>query len=93
MFDHSFKHIMDWGLGFIVNNNQYGIDTIRYGYGPRASWRTVGHGGHRSSVAFADPKHGLAVASVFNGTPSDDLHDQRVRAVLTALYEDLEIPA
>ena len=89
MFDHSFKHVMDWGLGFIVNNNQYGIDTIRYGYGPYASWRTYGHSGHRSSVAFADPKHGLAVAIVFNGTPSDDAHDQRIRAVLGAIYSDL----
>jgi CubicO group peptidase (beta-lactamase class C family) len=89
MFDHSFKHIMDWGLGFIVNNNQYGVQTIRYGYGPHASWRTFGHSGHRSSVAFADPKHELAVALVFNGTPGDDAHDQRVRSVLTALYEDL----
>ncbi len=89
MFDHSFKHVMDWGLGFIVNNNQYGIDTIRYGYGPRASWRTFGHSGHRSSVAFADPKHQLAVALVFNGTPGDEAHDRRVREVLRALYEDL----
>jgi CubicO group peptidase (beta-lactamase class C family) len=89
MFDHSFKHIMDWGLGFIVNNNQYGVDTVRYGYGPRASWRTFGHSGHRSSVAFADPKHDLAVALVFNGTPNDAVHDQRVRSVLTAIYEDL----
>ena len=93
MFDHSFKHIMDWGLGFIVNNNQYGIDTIRYGYGPRASWRTYGHSGHRSSVAFADPKHGLAVALVFNGTPSEEVHDRRVRSVLAALYEDLGVSA
>jgi CubicO group peptidase (beta-lactamase class C family) len=93
MYDHSFKHIMDWGLGFIVNNNQYGIDTIRYGYGPRASWRTFGHSGHRSSVAFADPKHQLAVALVFNGTPAEEAHDQRVRAALTALYEDLGLTA
>jgi CubicO group peptidase (beta-lactamase class C family) len=89
MYDHSFKHIMDWGLGFIVNNNQYGIDTIRYGYGPHASWRTYGHSGHRSSIAFADPKYGLAVALVFNGTPADAVHDMRMRSVLTAIYEDL----
>lgn len=37
MFDHTFKHVMDWGLGFIPNNNQYGINTIRYGYGPHAT--------------------------------------------------------
>jgi CubicO group peptidase (beta-lactamase class C family) len=89
MFDLTFKHVMDWGLGFIVNNNQYGIDTVRYGYGPKASWRTYGHSGHRSSVAFADPKRGLAAAIVFNGTPGEEAHDRRVRAVLTALYEDL----
>jgi CubicO group peptidase (beta-lactamase class C family) len=91
MFDHSFKHVMDWGLGFIVNNNQYGVDTVRYGYGPHAAWRTYGHSGQKSSVAFADPKHQLAVALVFNGTPSDEAHDKRVRSVLTALYEDLEL--
>jgi CubicO group peptidase (beta-lactamase class C family) len=91
MYDHSFKHIMDWGLGFIVNNNQYGVDNIRYGYGPHASWRTFGHSGHRSSIAFADPKHNLAVALVFNGTPADAIHDQRMRTVLNAIYEDLEL--
>jgi CubicO group peptidase (beta-lactamase class C family) len=89
MFDHTFKHIMDWGLGFIVNNNQYGIDTVRYGYGPHASWRTYGHSGHQSSVAFADPHHGLVVAIVFNGTPGEAAHDRRVRSVLTAVYEDV----
>lgn len=89
MFDHTFKHVMDWGLGFIVNNNQYGIDTVRYGYGPYASWRAYGHSGHQSSVAFADPKHALAAAIVFNGTPGEAAHDQRVRSVLSALYEDL----
>jgi CubicO group peptidase (beta-lactamase class C family) len=80
---------MDWGLGFIPNNNQYGVDTIRYGYGPHASWRTFGHSGHQSSVAFMDVKNRLVVAIVFNGTPGEDEHDRRVRAVLTALYEDL----
>jgi CubicO group peptidase (beta-lactamase class C family) len=91
MFDHTFKHVMDWGLGLIPNNNQYGVDTIRYGYGPHASWRTFGHSGHQSSVAFADPKHQLVVAVVFNGTPGEVQHDQRIRSVLTALYEDLHL--
>jgi hypothetical protein len=40
-------------------------------------------------VAFADPEHGLAVALAFNGTPANDAHEQRIRAVLDALYEDL----
>jgi CubicO group peptidase (beta-lactamase class C family) len=89
MFDHTFKHVMDWGLGFIVNSNQYGIDTVPYGYGPHASWRTFGHSGYQSSVAFADPKNELVVAIVFNGTPGEAEHDQRVRNVLSALYTDL----
>ncbi len=89
MFDQTFSHIMDWGLGFIPNNNQYGIDTIRYGYSPLASWRTFGHGGNQSSVAFADPKRKLAAALIFNGTPGDAEHDQRLRSALTLLYENL----
>jgi CubicO group peptidase (beta-lactamase class C family) len=91
MFDHTFKHVMDWGLGFIPNNNQYGIDTIRYGYGPHAAWRTFGHSGHQSSVGFADPKQQLVVALVFNGTPGEAAHDARVRRVLSAIYADLRL--
>jgi CubicO group peptidase (beta-lactamase class C family) len=89
MFDQTFSHIMDWCLGFIPSNNQYGIDTIRYGYSPLASWRTFGHGGNQSSVAFADPKHKLVAAVIFNGTPGDAEHDQRLRSALTTLYENL----
>jgi CubicO group peptidase (beta-lactamase class C family) len=91
MFDESFKHVMDWGLGFIVNNNQYGVDTVPYGYGPHASWRTFGHSGYQSSVAFADPKNELVMAIVFNGTADEARHDKRVRAVLGGVYEDLGI--
>ena len=87
--DVTFKHAMDWCLGFVPNNSQYGPDTVRYGYGPHASWRTVGHGGHQSSVAFADFSHGLAAAVIFNGTPGEAAHDARVRSVLAAVYEDL----
>jgi CubicO group peptidase (beta-lactamase class C family) len=86
LFDLSFKHVMDWGLGFVVNNAQYGADTVRYGFGPAASWRSFGHGGHQSSIGMADPKHGLAVAVVFNGTPGEAAHDRRVRDVLGAVY-------
>ena len=91
MFDHTFKHIIDWGLGIIVNSNQYGVDTVPYGFGPYASWRTFGHSGFQSSVAFADPTNRLAVAIVFNGTPGDTAHDQRVRTVLATLYEELDL--
>lgn len=89
MFDHTFRHVLDWGLGFILDSNQYGATTVPYGYGTHASPRTFGHSGFRSSAAFADPEHGLAVALAFNGTPANDAHERRLRAVLDALYEDL----
>jgi CubicO group peptidase (beta-lactamase class C family) len=89
MLDHTFQHVLDWGLGFIVNSRQYGAATVPYGYGNHASPRTFGHSGYRSSTAFADPEQGLAVALAFNGTPSQDAHERRLRAVLDALYEDL----
>jgi CubicO group peptidase (beta-lactamase class C family) len=93
MYDHTFKHILDFGLGFVLNSNQYGIDTVPYGYGPHASPRTFGHSGVQSSCAFADPENGLAAAIVFNGTPGEAVHDRRIRAVLTMMYEELGIVA
>lgn len=89
MFDHTFQHTLDWGLGFIPDNNHYGADTIPYGYGRHASRRTFGHSGFRSSVGLADPTHGLVVALAFNGTPENEPHRQRMKAALEAIYEDL----
>ena len=89
MMDSTFKHVMDWGLGFIPNSAIYGAETVPYAYGHHASRRAFGHSGYRSSVAFADPERGLAVALAFNGTPSNDAHERRIRTVLDALYEDL----
>jgi CubicO group peptidase (beta-lactamase class C family) len=89
MVDATFKHVLDWGLGFIVNSIQYGAETVPYGYGHHASPRTFGHSGYRSSAGFADPERGLAVALAFNGTPSNDRHEARIRSVLDAIYEDL----
>ncbi len=89
MMDSTFKHVLDWGLGFIPNSAQYGPETVPYSYGHHASPRAFGHSGYRSSVAFADPEPGLAVALAFNGTPSNERHEQRIRSVLDALYQDL----
>jgi CubicO group peptidase (beta-lactamase class C family) len=89
MLDSTFKHVLDWGLGFIINSARYGAETVPYGYGHHASARTLGHSGYRSSAGFGDPEHGLAVALAFNGTPSNERHESRVRAVLDAVYEDL----
>jgi CubicO group peptidase (beta-lactamase class C family) len=89
MHDRSFKHIIDWGLGFIPNSAKYGVDTVPYGYGPHASDQAFGHSGYQSSVAFADPPHKLAVAIVFNGMPGEAAHHKRNNAILDALYTDL----
>lgn len=91
MFDETFKHKMDWGLGFIVNSNRYGAQTVPYGYGLHSSAETFGHSGWQSSTGFADPEHGLAVAVVLNGTPGEARHNKRFRLLLTAIYEDLGI--
>ena len=86
--DKTFKAVMDWGLGFIPDNRHYG-GTAPYSYGNHCSSRTFGHSGYRSSTGFADPEHQLVVALAFNGLPSDEDHDARMRSTLDALYEDL----
>jgi len=91
MFDRTFQHTMDWGLGFIIDSNQYGVDTVPYGYGRHCSQKTFGHSGCQSSCAFADPERGLVVAWVSNGTPGEERHGQRQRAINTAIYEDLSL--
>lgn len=89
LYDHTFRHVMDWGLGFIVNSAIYDQPTLPYAYGPHASHRTYGHSGYRSSTAFADPEHRLAVAIATNGTPADEAHLERMEALCAAVYEDL----
>jgi CubicO group peptidase (beta-lactamase class C family) len=91
MFDQTFNHVVDWGLGFIVDSNRHGADTVPYPFGRYASPRTAGHGGSQSSVGLADPERGLAAAIVFNGCPGEAKHAARIRAVLAALYEDLNL--
>ena len=91
MLDQTFRHVMDWGLGFILDSKQYGVETVPYGYGRLASRRTFGHSGYRSTVAFADPEHDLAVALAMNGTPGEAEHERRVRDVLDAIYLDLDL--
>jgi CubicO group peptidase (beta-lactamase class C family) len=89
MQDRTFRAVLDWGLGFILDSKRYGEAQHPYGYGPHASDATFGHSGYQSSTAFADPAHDLAVALVFNGCPGDAAHQERVHVVLGELYEDL----
>jgi len=87
MLDETFNVRLDRGLGVVVDSKRYGHGADWFG--SRCSDRTFGHGGFRCSVGFADPAHGLAVAVVFNGMPSDAEHGARIRETLDALYTDL----
>jgi CubicO group peptidase (beta-lactamase class C family) len=89
LFDATFQHMLDWSLGLIPNSAYLGRETAPYGYGDRASPRAVGHSGAQSSAAFMDPEFGLVVALVFNGMPGPERHHERMRAALTAVYDDL----
>jgi CubicO group peptidase (beta-lactamase class C family) len=93
LYDHSFKHTIDWGLGFMLDSKHHGPSPLPYGFGRHASPATFGHGGYQSSAAFADPAHDLVVAIVCNGTPGDHAHHQRMDALLTAVYADLDLLA
>lgn len=89
LFDHTFQAVVDWGLGFIVNSEQYGARNFPYGFGPYASPRTFGHGGHQSCVSYCDPENGVVVAIWANGLPGEQAHNRRFRAINEAVYEDL----
>jgi CubicO group peptidase (beta-lactamase class C family) len=89
MKDETFGMVIDWGLGLMVNSWEYRQAPAHYGYGDHASPATFGHGGQQSSIAFADPEHGLAVALCCNGRPGEALNHRRTQPVLTALYEEL----
>jgi len=89
MFDHTFRHVIDFGLGFIVDSNRYGAETVPYGYGRHCSESAFGHSGSQCSCAFADPGNGLTVAWVFNGRPGEAAHQRRARELNSAIYKDL----
>lgn len=89
LYDHTLQHVVDWGLGFTVNSNRYGSESVPYGFGRHAGEAAFGHSGAQSSVAFADPSFGLVVAVLFNGQPGEGRHQRRMREFLSALYESL----
>jgi CubicO group peptidase (beta-lactamase class C family) len=90
-YDLTLGHIVDFGLGVIVDSNRYGVDTVPYGYGRYCSPRTFGHGGSQSSQGYCDPDHGLVVAYLFNGRPGEGQHQRRARAFNEALCRDVGI--
>ncbi|MCH9653725.1 MAG: beta-lactamase family protein [Planctomycetes bacterium] len=90
-FDLTLQHIVDYGLGFIINSNRYGEATVPYGFGKFASEKTFGHGGSQSSIAFADLERELVVAFVANGRPGEPKHQRRAKEINEAIYEDLKL--
>jgi CubicO group peptidase (beta-lactamase class C family) len=89
-FDQTFGHIVDFGLGFLLDSKHYaGPEHATYGYGRFCSPETFGHGGAQSSQGYCDPVRGLVVAYVFNGRPGEGPHQRRARSFNEAIYEDL----
>jgi len=80
MLDRTFGIVCDWGLGVFVDSGSLG----RY-----SSPRAFGHGGAQSSVSFADPEHGLAVALALNGMPGFQAHYRLLERTCSAIYVDL----
>lgn len=91
LFDETLQHIVDYGLGMIIDSNRYGFETVPYGFGKHCSARTFGHGGSQCAIGFADPEYDLAVVITSNGRPGEGQHQRRFRALCTAVYEDLGI--
>ena len=87
--DTTFGHIVDFGLGIILNSNRHGAETVPYGFGTRAGDRAFGHGGARSSMAFADPDHGFTAAVFLNGRVPEIEHQPRMRMILDLLRSEL----
>ena len=90
-FDLTLAHVVDFGLGVILDSNRYGIETVPYGYGRFCSPRTFGHGGAQSSQGWCDPEAGLVVAYFFNGRPGEAQHNRRARKFNEAVFADLGI--
>jgi CubicO group peptidase (beta-lactamase class C family) len=88
LVDETFGQRIDWGLGVMVNSWHYQQRPAPYGYGDHASARAFGHGGVQSSLCFADPEHGLAVALICNGMPGEAANHRRTQPVISALYRD-----
>ncbi len=89
VMDKTFKHIVDWTLGFIAQSKQYGAETVPYNFGNQTSGRTYGHGGSRCAIGFCDPDHALVVALVLSRAANEMEHHQRMREIYAALDADL----
>jgi CubicO group peptidase (beta-lactamase class C family) len=90
MMDHTFRQVLDWGWGVMLDSKHYAGEHS-YGYGKHASPDAFGHSGNQSSCGFVDPVHDLVIAWTCNGMPGEAAHQTRARAINAAIYEDLGI--
>lgn len=88
-FDTTLQHVVDMGLGFHIDSNLHGVDTVPYGFSKHCSAETFGHGGSQCAIGFCDPQHKLVVAWAANGFCGEGQHQRRNRDINTAIYQDL----
>jgi CubicO group peptidase (beta-lactamase class C family) len=84
VYDQVLDRVCPYGLGFMTELDQHA-------FGDACSESSFGHSGNvGSSFAFTDPDRNLAVGVVFNGLVGHDMAFLRRRALLRALYLDLD---
>jgi CubicO group peptidase (beta-lactamase class C family) len=84
VYDQVLDRVCPYGLGFMTELDQHA-------FGDACSPSSFGHSGNvGSSFAFADPERNLAVGVVFNGLVGHDAAFLRRRALLRALYLDVD---
>lgn len=88
-FDHTLQHVIDMGLGFLVDSNIHGESTVPYGFSRFCSPESFGHGGSQCAMGFCDPRHELVVAWAANGFCGEGQHQRRNTAINEAVYQDL----
>ncbi|MCR9198188.1 MAG: beta-lactamase family protein [Planctomycetaceae bacterium] len=88
-FDEVLQHVIDFGLGVIIDSGHHGRDTVPYGFSRYCSPRSFGHGGAQCSIGFCDPDRQLVVAWATNAFCGEGQHQRRNRAINEAIYEDL----
>jgi CubicO group peptidase (beta-lactamase class C family) len=84
VFDEVLDRVCPFGLGFMTELDQHA-------FGDACNPSSFGHSGNvGASFAFADPERDVAVGCVFNGLIGYDAAFLRRRALLRALYLDLD---
>jgi CubicO group peptidase (beta-lactamase class C family) len=84
VYDEVLARECTYGLGFMTLLAQHDFSS-------RCSTRAFGHSGNvGASFAFADPEYDLAVGVVYNGIVGHEAAFLRRRALINALYADLD---